>query len=217
MRAADPRRGEFRAKGDHQQRAQAGQPIDEPAEHVERGRVDPVRILQQRQHRRVFRQPREQRDQRRNRSLLLLRRGHFQRRVSPLVGYRQQGSEERRDVLRIQPRTRDHRLQLVQPRRRRLDADKTRRMPDLAGDRIESVVDVVRRALIAHPHMRLVADPLAERRQNARLADARLARDERDLTFALARLAPAVEEQRHLMLAPDEGRHALVTATPQTG
>ena len=57
--------------------------------------------------------------------------------------------------------------------------------------------------------MRLVADPLAERRQNARLADARFARDERDLTFALARLAPAVEEQRHLMLAPDEGRQAL--------
>ena len=57
--------------------------------------------------------------------------------------------------------------------------------------------------------MRLVADPLAERRQNARLADARLARDERDLAFALARLAPAVEEQRHLVLAPDERRHAL--------
>jgi hypothetical protein len=59
MRAADPRRDEFRAEGDHQQRAQAGQPIDEPAEHVERGRVDPVRILEQRQYRRVFRQPRE--------------------------------------------------------------------------------------------------------------------------------------------------------------
>ena len=59
MRAADPRRGEFRAECDHQQRAQAGQPIDKPAEHVERGRVDPVCILQQRQHWRVFRQPRE--------------------------------------------------------------------------------------------------------------------------------------------------------------
>ncbi len=57
--------------------------------------------------------------------------------------------------------------------------------------------------------MRLVADPLAQRRENARLADAGLARDERDLAFALARVAPAVHEQRHLMLAPDEGRHAL--------
>jgi hypothetical protein len=33
--------------------------------------------------------------------------------------------------------------------------------------------------------MRLIGDPLAERGQNARLADARFARDERDLTFAL--------------------------------
>ena len=46
MRAADPRRGKFRAEGDHQQRPQLRQPIDEPAEHVERGRVDPVRILE---------------------------------------------------------------------------------------------------------------------------------------------------------------------------
>jgi hypothetical protein len=68
---------------------------------------------------------------------------------------------------------------------------------------------VVRRALIAHPHMRLAADLLAERRQEARLADARLARDERDLAFALARLAPAVEEQRHLVLPSDKGRHRL--------
>ena len=75
------------------------------------------------------------------------------------------------------PEARDHRLQLVEPRRRRLAADKARRTPDLARDRIEGVVDVVRRALVAHPHMRLVADLLAQRRQNARLADARLARD----------------------------------------
>jgi hypothetical protein len=42
--------------------------------------------------------------------------------------------------------------------------------------------------------------------QNARLADARLARDERDLTFAVARLARAVEEQRQFMRAPYEAR-----------
>ncbi len=57
--------------------------------------------------------------------------------------------------------------------------------------------------------MRLVADPLAQRRQSARLADAGLAREQRDLAFALRRVTPAVEEQRHLMLAPDERRQAL--------
>ena len=57
--------------------------------------------------------------------------------------------------------------------------------------------------------MRLIADPLAERRENARLPDAGLARDERDLALALARVAPAIHQQRDFMLAPDERRHAL--------
>ena len=82
-------------------------------------------------------------------------------------------------------------------------------MPDLARDRIEGVVNVVRRALVAHPHLRFTRDALAERREHARLADARFAGDERDLAFALARLAPSVEEQRKLMLASDKGRHRL--------
>ena len=209
MSAAGPGRGEFGAEGNHQQGAQIGQSIDQPGEHVKRRGVDPMRVLQQREHRVVPGQPFEHREQRGDRALLLLRRGHFQRRVSPLAGDRQQSGDKRRDVLRLQSRTRDHRLELVEPGRRRLADHKTRRMPDLARDRMEGVVDVVRRALITDPHMRLVADPLAERRQNARLANARLARDERDLTFALARLPPAVEEQGHLMLAPYERRQAL--------
>src|SRR5271165_7567579 len=79
----------------------------------------------------------------------------------------------------------------------------------MARNRIERVVDVMRRALIAHRQVRLAADPLAQRRQNARLADARLAREQNDLAFALARLAPTLPQQRHLMLAADEGRQAL--------
>jgi hypothetical protein len=213
VRAADPGRGELRAERDHQQGAQTGQPIDQPAEYVERRRVDPMRVLQQRQYRGVFGQPLEQRDQRRDCALLLIIWGHFQLRVSPLAADRQEGCEERRDFRWLQPRSRDHRLQLVEPRRRRLAADKARRMPDVARDRIEGVVDVMRRALIAHPHMRLVADPLAQRRENARLADACLARQQRDLALALAlaldRDAPAVQEKRQLALAPDEGCHAL--------
>jgi hypothetical protein len=57
--------------------------------------------------------------------------------------------------------------------------------------------------------MRLVADPLAQRGQNARLADAGLARQQHDLALALRRVAPAVQQQRCLVLTPDEGRHGL--------
>ena len=209
MRAADPGRGEFRAEGDHQQRAQTRQPIDEPAEHVERSRVDPMRVLQQREDGGVFGQPLEQRDQRRDRPLLLFARGHFKRGVSPLDGDRQQAARKGAMSFAFHP----ERAIIASSLSSRAAAGSPLTKPAACqiwlDDRIEGVVDVVRRALIAHPHMRLAADPLAERRQNARLADARLAREQHDLAFALARVAPAVQEQRHLMLAPDEGRHAL--------
>ena len=67
---------------------------------------------------------------------------------------------------------------------------------------------MVRRALIAHRHIRLVADLLAQHRDNARFADACFAREQCDLALAFHRVAPAIHEQRDLMLAPDEGRHA---------
>jgi hypothetical protein len=49
-------------------------------------------------------------------------------------------------------------------------------MPYLADDRIDRVIDVVRRALIAHCDMALANNPLSQRRHNARFANARLAR-----------------------------------------
>ena len=80
-------------------------------------------------------------------------------------------------------------------------------MPDLARDRMERVVDVVRRALIAQQDVPFAANPLAQGRQHARLADAGLAREQRDLVLAFGGATPAVEQQRHLAVAPDKGRH----------
>ncbi len=57
--------------------------------------------------------------------------------------------------------------------------------------------------------MRLAADPFAQRGKYAGLADAGLARQQRDLSIALARVPPALHEQRRLVLAPDKGGHRL--------
>ncbi len=56
----------------------------------------------------------------------------------------------------FETRQRDHRLQLVEPGRRRLIAHKACRVPDWTQD--ENVIDVVRRALIAHRDMAFAAD-----------------------------------------------------------
>ena len=102
-----------------------------------------MRVLKRDQDGGAFRQPLDQRNQRGDRPLSLFARGHFQGGVAALERDREQGREEWRDVPRLQSRTGDHRLQLVEPRGVRLAAGKTRRAPDLACDRKESVVDVV--------------------------------------------------------------------------
>ena len=86
---------EFRPEGDDQQGPHFGQPVDEPVEHIERRRVDPMRVLQQRQHGRVPGQPLEERQQSRDRTFLLFAGRHCQRRVASLERDRQQRRDEK--------------------------------------------------------------------------------------------------------------------------
>ena len=154
-------------------------------------------------------QPLEQRDQRADRPLLLFARRHFERGISSLERDREQGGEQSRSFLRLHRRAGHQGVQLVEPRGRGFAAAEAGRVTHLADDGIERVVDVVRRALIPGRHMRRVADPLAQRREHARLADAGLAREQRDLALSLGRVAPSVQQQRDLALSSDERGHAM--------
>jgi hypothetical protein len=55
-------------------------------------------------------------------------------------------------------------------------------MLELANDRMERAIDVIRGALIAQRDMRFIGDELAEGLDNTRLADARLAQKHKDLS-----------------------------------
>src|SRR5262249_15151191 len=113
------------------------------------------------------------------------------------------------DLLVRQPDALDHPFQLVETHRGRLAADESGGMPDLPDHGMEGVVDVMRRALIAQRHVALAAEPLAQHGEDARLADAGLARQHRDLAFAADRAAPAFQQERDLLLAADKGRQRL--------
>jgi hypothetical protein len=63
--------------------------------------------------------------------------------------------------------------------------------------------------MVTQDRARLVAEPLAQGEDDARLADARLPGQEHDLAFALLGLPPAIEEETELQLATDERREAL--------
>src|SRR5262249_49051433 len=84
----------------------------------------------------------------------------------------------------------------------------TRGMLELANDRMERAIDVIRRALIAQRDMRFIGDELAEGLDNARLADPRLSQKHKDLSFTLNRLVPAIGQQGHFLIPADEVREA---------
>src|SRR5262245_26254652 len=81
-------------------------------------------------------------------------------------------------------------------------------MLELANNRMERAIDVIRGALIAQRDMRFVGDELAERLDNARLADARLSQKHKDLSFTPNRLVPAIGQQGHFLIPADEVREA---------
>src|SRR4029453_567085 len=79
-------------------------------------------------------------------------------------------------------------------------------MLDLADDWMKRAVDVIGRALVAQRDARFPGDALAERLDDARLADSRFPREHHDLPFVLDRLVPAVGQQGHFLIATDESR-----------
>ena len=68
---------------------------------------------------------------------------------------------------------------------------------------------VARRALQAHADPPLALQPLAQGKHEARLADARLAREHHDLAVARACQARAIDQERQLLLAADQLDDAL--------
>ena len=69
---------------------------------------------------------------------------------------------------------------------------------------------MVRRALQAQGAFDLVVQTLAQRAQDARLADTRLSREQHHLAFAFLREPPALDEKPDLLLAPHQGREPRV-------
>src|SRR5262249_48602099 len=75
---------------------------------------------------------------------------------------------------------------------------------ELHDDRAQSAVLVMRRAEVAQARVRLACDPLLEGGGQARLADARLARNQNDAPAAALGLLPSAGQQLELLPAADK-------------
>ena len=148
VRPAGPGRLELRAEGDQQQDPQPSRALDREVEQLARARVDPVHVLEDHQHRVAVRQPLDLAQQRLEGPLPLELRGERRRGVA-VAGRERQQLGQQRHVLRGRRGRRQQRLQLPEPRLRRIAAREPGRALELRDDRVQRAVLAVRRAEVA--------------------------------------------------------------------
>ena len=100
VRSSNPRRLELRPEGDDQQHAKGWYPVHDPTKRFEARGVDPMRILEDHQHRIVTRQGLDLRNERFERFLPPLLRCQFERRITSIVRQRQHLGKQCR-ILRV--------------------------------------------------------------------------------------------------------------------
>ena len=106
----------------------------------------------------------------------------------------------------------DQRFQLVEFRLRCFVAGEFQRPFEVVDDGPEGAVHVVGRALKAQGLHALRIEPLAQRAQDAALADPGLTRQQHHLAFAVLRLRPPAEQQIQFLFAAHQRRQRAAAA-----
>jgi hypothetical protein len=115
----------------------------------------------------------------------------------------EQGGEQGQDLVQRLVRWLEQRFELGQLRFRRIVAVQARRPPQLGDDWIKRAVGMLGRAVKAEWRVRLVTETLAQRPEQARFADTRLAREQDHLALTVLGPPPALEQYAELVLASD--------------
>src|SRR5207248_1463172 len=106
----------------------------------------------------------------------------------------------------IDGRLRNERFKFCPPLLWRVAAFKAGSTFDLADEREQRTVGMMRRAEIAQRGVRLALQALSERQRNVRLADPWLAGQHDHSTFALRGISPPPQQQLALLVTPEQLR-----------
>ena len=195
MRLSHPRRVELGTERDDQQYRKGFNPVHDPTEHFQARRIDPMRILEDHQHRLQAGQFRELRRQRFQRSLPALLRGQVERGIPSIVWERQHLGEEC-GILRRGRGLCENRIKLVELRLRFVVVRQSGGALHLADDRIKCTVRVLRRAEITQARMRFDGQAFQQRGRESRLANACLAGEQHHLAFTDSLLSTSVARSK---------------------
>ena len=207
VRPSGPWRHEFRPRRHDQQHGQRCDPINHPTERLKAGRIDPMCILEDHEHRTGAGQRVDPGDERIHRPLPALLRGEVGRAIASVVRNRQHLGKQC-DVLRRGGRLREQGVELVESCSRRVFRGHAGGAFHLDGERIKCAVRVLRRAEIARARVRLGRKTFHERSGQPRFADAGFAREQHHLAFAAPCQGPAPRQQPGLFVPSDQRRQA---------
>jgi hypothetical protein len=198
------------------QHPRAGDPVEGLAEKLEGGGVDPVRVLNQHQHRFAARESEQLLDQHGQRAGTPLLRAEIlcwvpRSRVDP-----EQGRDERRRLGDVVDPLAQQRLELLELHHVRIGAAKAGGDGELLDHWPERRAGVMGRALAAKRHVFVLCDRIARGLQQPGLANSRLADQEHRLALAGQNLSPSLQDQRQLLVAPDHWQRATRSPTLKT-
>ena len=182
--------------------------LDHQTQKLLRGRVDPVYVLVDQEHRLFRREALELVNQYFQRALLLALRQQVERRVATFRRQAEQGCDQRYRLVQLVCAARQERLQLVEPGLEQIVVLEGGGALQLLDQRVQRAGRVMGRALIEQADVELVLEPYTQFPNEARLADPRLARQQHHLTFAVPGLLPAAQQKSDLLLTADKGCEA---------
>ena len=205
-----PRRRELRAAGQQDELAARQVALDEHADELQRRRVHPVQVFADDQHRVLSRLRVEPSERGLQGLLLLLLRPQVQRRAALRRRQAEKRGEERERRARLFPGGAQRGGEALG---RRARIARLQHPLEVLDQRVERAVLMDLRATQLDSHV-LLGQMVAQCPHEARLADARLARDDDDLRITRHRFIPTIQQQRSLFLAPHERRQVLDGVEP---
>ena len=156
MRPRQPRRHEIGPRRHHRQQPRLSDAVDQPRHHLERGGVDPVRVLQHDQHRIAVADAREHLDDQGQGRGLALRRCQRRRRCAA-IGIDSSSASKRPRMSSEAVRRANTALEFLDPRVRHVGRRKTGARCEILDHGIKRAVAVIGRALQMDARMRLGA------------------------------------------------------------
>src|SRR5262245_207615 len=204
------RRVELRPGGEDEQDRNAGKPIDEAPEQLERGWVRPLGVFEQDHRRSAARARLHEFDQDAHRLFFGELGRNDDRTVALLVGDRQQGRDKAHVLPGQAKSVDDEHLDPVQARLGIHLAAQRQRPFKRRPNGIKGAVDEKRRALEQLGEGRLVPQALAQVAYDPALTDTGFAaQQDRAPCPGLQDLAPAFDRHREVALAPDQRRETM--------